>query len=136
MARFRLSRPAQMDLANIFATGARRWGAEAERRYASTLATAMRQVAAEPEGRVTRGRDELLPGLRSFHLRHARVDDPESRVRRPVHILYYRPIEPQLIEIVRVLHERMEPTQQIAGTPGDGLDEPPEDRDPPADNIS
>jgi hydrogenase expression/formation protein HypD len=34
MARFRLSRPAQMDIANIFATGTRQWGVEAERRYA------------------------------------------------------------------------------------------------------
>jgi toxin ParE1/3/4 len=117
MARFRLSRPAQMDLVNIFATGTKQWGVEAERRYATTLAAAMRQVAAEPEGRVTRGRDELLPGIRSFHLRHARVDDPGSRVRRPVHVLYYRPVEPELIEIVRVLHERMEPARQIAEFP-------------------
>ena len=76
MARFRLSRPAQMDVAGIFASSAERWGAEAGRRYAVTLATAMRQVAADPQGRVTRGRGELLPGVRSFHLRHARVDDP------------------------------------------------------------
>ena len=113
MARFRLSRPAQMDIAGIFAQSAELWGAEAERRYAVTLATAMRQAAADPEGRVTRGRGELLPGLRSFHLRHARIDDPECRVRHPAHILYYRAIGPQLIEIVRVLHERMEPGQRI-----------------------
>ena len=119
MARFRLSRPAQTDLANIFATGTKQWGAEAERRYAATLASAMRQVAAEPEGRVTRGRDELLAGIRSFHLRHARVDDPVSRVRRPVHVLYYRAVGPELIEIVRVLHERMEPARQIADNPED-----------------
>ena len=127
MARFRLSRPAQMDLANIFATGTRLWGVEGERRYATTLATAMRQIAADPEGRVTRGRGELLPGIRSFHLRYTRVDDPASRVRRPVHVLYYRAVGPDLIEIVRVLHERMEPARQIAGFPGNGLDEPPGD---------
>src|SRR5712691_9776719 len=114
MARFRLSRPAQMDVARIFNQSAELWGVEAGRRYAVTLATAMRQVAADPHGRVTRGRDELLPGIRSFHLRHARVDDPGSRVRRPVHVVYYRAVEPELIEIVRVLHERMEPAQQIA----------------------
>jgi toxin ParE1/3/4 len=113
MASFRLSRPAQMDVARIFATSAKEWGADAGRRYAATLASAMRQVAADPQGRVTRGRGELLPGVRSFHLRHARVDDPGSRVRRPVHVLYFRPILPELIEIVRVLHERMEPARQI-----------------------
>jgi toxin ParE1/3/4 len=113
MASFRLSRPAQMDVARIFATSAKEWGAAAGQRYAATLASAMRQVAADPQGRVTRGRGELLPGVRSFHLRHARVDDPGSRVRRPVHVLYFRAIAPELVEIVRVLHERMEPARQI-----------------------
>jgi toxin ParE1/3/4 len=113
MASFRLSRPAQMDVAQIFATSAKEWGDDAGRRYAATLACAMRQVAADPQGRVTRGREELLPGVRSLHLRHARVDDPGSRVKRPVHVLYFRPVMPELIEIVRVLHERMEPARQI-----------------------
>jgi plasmid stabilization system protein ParE len=36
-----------------------------------------------------------------------------------VHVLYYRPVEPELIEIVRVLHERMEPARQIAEVPED-----------------
>ena len=114
MVRFRLSRPAQMDVAGIFAQSAELWGAEAGRRYGVTLATAMRRVASDPQARVTRDCDKLLPGLRSFHLRHARVDDPGSRVRRPVHVLYYRAVEPQLIEIVRVLNERMEPAHCIA----------------------
>jgi toxin ParE1/3/4 len=54
-----------------------------------------------------------LPGIRSFHIRHARGDDPEAKVGKPVHILYYRVIEPGLIEIVRVLHERMEPSRHV-----------------------
>jgi toxin ParE1/3/4 len=114
MARFRLSRPAKMDVAGIVAESAKIWGAEAGRRYAVTLATAMRQVAADPRGRGTHGSDELLPGLRSFHLRHARVEDPQSRVKRPAHVLYYRAAAPQLLEIVRVLHEKMEPARRIA----------------------
>ena len=135
MARFRLSRPAEMDLANIFATSSKQWGIEAERRYATTLATAMRQVASDPGGRVTRCRGELLPGIRSFHLRHARVDDLGSRVRRPVHVLYYRALAPELIEIVRVLHERMEPSRQIREFSEDELDEPPEDPNPLVYNL-
>jgi toxin ParE1/3/4 len=73
----------------------------------------MRQIAAEPEGPVTRGRDELRPGIRSLHLRHARNADSEGKVKRPVHVLYYRVITPDLIEIVRVLHERMEPSRHL-----------------------
>jgi toxin ParE1/3/4 len=110
MARFRLSRPARADLAHILATSADRWGIEGRHRYVAILATAMRKAAADPGGPVTRDRADLLPGIRSFHLRHARNDETEAKVARPVHILYYRSIQPGLIEIVRVLHERMEPS--------------------------
>lgn len=63
---------------------------------------------------MTRRREDLRPGIRSFHLRHARSTDPAGRVRRPVHVLYYRAVAPGLIEIVRVLHERMEPSRHLS----------------------
>jgi toxin ParE1/3/4 len=74
----------------------------------------LRKIAAEPEGPTTRRRDELRPGVRSFHLGHARGADPAGRVKCPVHVLYYRAVAPGLIEIVRVLHERMEPSRQLS----------------------
>jgi len=37
----------------------------------------------------------------------------------PVHMLYYRVIQPGLVEIVRVLHERMEPSRHFGATPED-----------------
>ena len=114
MARFRLSRQAKADLTRIFATSAERWGVEGKRRYAVLLAAAMRKVAADPEGPTTRDRAELAPGVRSFHIRHARVGDPNAKVGRPVHILY-RAIAPGLIEIVCVLHEHMEPSSRLGG---------------------
>lgn len=116
MARFRLSRLAEADLAYILATSTERWGADAARRYAALLAAAMRKVAADPQAPATRARSELRPGIRSFHIRHARADMPEPRVRRPAHVLYYRALAPDLIEIGRVLHERMEPNRH----PGTG----------------
>jgi toxin ParE1/3/4 len=36
----------------------------------------------------------------------------------PVHVIFYRAIEPGLVEIVRVLHERMEPGRQVVGDLG------------------
>jgi len=113
MARFRLSGPARADVAHILATSAERWGVETRRRYAALLAAAMRTVVVDPAGPSSRERADLLPGIRSFHIRHARGHDAEARVGRPVHILYYRVIEPGLIEIVRVLHDRMEPSRQL-----------------------
>lgn len=113
MARVRLSGPAQADVAHILTTSYARWGPDAGRRYAALLAAAMRQIASEPEGPMTRAHTELFPDVRSLHLRHASVDDPEAKVGSPVHVVYYRTIRPELIEIVRVLHERMQPTRHI-----------------------
>ena len=113
MARFRLSLPAQSDLAHILATSSERWGVAGRKRYAAILTAAMRKVADDPEGSATRGRDEILRGIRSFHLRHVRGDDPKMKVKQPAHILYYCAVAPGLIEIVRVLHERMEPSRHV-----------------------
>jgi toxin ParE1/3/4 len=77
----------------------------------------MRKVAAEPEGPTTRDRAELFRGIRSFHLRNARTGDAEARVRKPVHVLFYRVVGPRLVEIVRVLHERMDPSRHIGAEP-------------------
>jgi toxin ParE1/3/4 len=118
MARFRLSRPAQTDVAHILDTSAERWGIEGRRRYAAIRAAAMRKVAVDPAGLATRDCAELLPGIRSFHVRHARSGEREAKVKRPVHILYYRAIEPGVIEIVRVLHERMEPSRHLRTASG------------------
>lgn len=110
MARFRLARPARADLANILTASAERWGAEGRHRYAATLAAAMREVANRPEGPLTRSRAELAPGLRSCHVRHAPAKGLAAKVKHPVHVLYYRIAPKGIIEIVRVLHERMEPS--------------------------
>jgi toxin ParE1/3/4 len=110
MARFRLSRLAQTDLAHILVTSAERWDIEGRRRYAAMLAAAMRKMAADSESPTTRARAELASGLHSLHLQYVRAEAAKAKVRRPAHILYYRAIAPELIEIARVLHERMDPS--------------------------
>jgi len=123
VARFRLARPAEIDLAEILSVSAERWGAEGRRRYAAALAAAMRQVASEPEGPLTRKRPELRRFIRSFHVRHARVSGEGAKVKRPVHVLYYRVARDGVIEIIRVLHERMDPSRHV--------DDPTADEDRP-----
>ena len=113
MARFRLARPAQIDLANILATSAERWGTDGRQRYAAVLADAMRQVAAEPNGPLTKKRPDLRGGIRSFHVRYARRSADTAKVRSPVHVLYYRIAQEGVIEIIRVLHERMDPSRHL-----------------------
>jgi toxin ParE1/3/4 len=117
MARFRLSRLAQADLARILAASAERWGSEGQRRYAAMLADAVRKVAAEPEGPTTRARSELGRRLRSLHLQYSRAEARRAKVKRPSHILYYLVIAPDVIEIVRIFDERMDPRRHLPRRP-------------------
>ena len=79
----------------------------------------MLKVAANPDVPTARERTDLGRGVRSFHLRHVRADDPEAKVGRPVHVLYYRMVGPGMVQIIRVRHERMEPSRYIGGDPQD-----------------
>ena len=109
MARFLISAPARGDLEHILATSLERWGEAGRARYAALLAAALRAIARDPKGSATRERPELLAGVRSLHIRHARG---AGSVKDPVHVIFYRESD-ELIDIVRVLHERMEPTLQM-----------------------
>jgi toxin ParE1/3/4 len=111
MTRFRVSHPAQADLETILAVSLERWGEDGRARYTSLLAAAFRTIARDPEGPTTRDRSALLAGIRSFHVRHARGG---HGVREPVHVVYFRVVRQASIEIVRVLHERMDPTAHLA----------------------
>jgi len=119
VASFRLSGLAESDLAHILATSAERWGPTGRLRYSNLLMAAMIALAHAPEGPMTQDRARLARNLRSLHLRHVWIDDPEARVGSPVHVIYYRAVRPGLIEIVRVLHERMEPSRHVGSRPRD-----------------
>ena len=80
-------------------------------RHVTLLDAAFQAIAANPGGPTTRDRNDLLPGIRTFHLRHARYRG--AKVRDAVHIVFYREAEDAPVEIVRVLHERMDPTLHL-----------------------
>ena len=113
MPRYRLSGPAKTDIAAVLATSETIHGTEARIRYRALLTAAMRRIAAEPLGLSTVDRSELSAGVRCFHIRHSRNESRQAPVGDPVHVIFYRALSPGLIEIVRVLHERMEPSGDI-----------------------
>jgi len=81
----------------------------------------MRQVVDQPEGPLTKKRPELRSGIRSLHVRYTRRSGEDAiSVRRPVHVLYYRVAQAGVIEIVRVLHERIEPRRHLDELPAEG----------------
>jgi toxin ParE1/3/4 len=113
MPRYRLSDPAKADIASLLRTSERMHGTEARIRYRALLTAAMRRIAAQPQGPSTTDQSDLFPGIRSFHIRNSRAESREVAVGAPWHVIFYRAIEPGLIEIVRVLHERMQPSRHI-----------------------
>lgn len=116
MARYRLSEPAKADIAAILKTSEELHGKQARIRYRACLTAAMRRIAADPEGPLTIDRIELVSGIRSFHIRHSRGESREAPVANPVHVIFYRATDVGVVEIVRILHERMEPRRHIAFT--------------------
>jgi len=113
MVRYRLSGPAKADISSILRTSETQHGNDARTRYRGLLTAAMRRIAADPQGLATADRSELLDGLRSLHIRHSRNESHEEPVGDPVHVIFYRAVEPEFFEIVRVLHDRMEPSQYM-----------------------
>jgi toxin ParE1/3/4 len=109
MAHYRLTASARRDIGSILRMSEERHGRDARTRYAALVLAALRRVAENPEGRATRDRGDLRPGFRSFHIRHSRTESREAPVANPVHVIFYRVMDAGMVEIVRVLHERMEP---------------------------
>jgi len=110
MRRLRISHPARLDLEHVLAISVERWGDVGAARYRALLSAALHAIASAPDGPTTRDRGRVLPGIRSLHVRHVRR---EHGVREPVHIIYYRARGTALVEVVRVLHERMDPAQHL-----------------------
>lgn len=105
------------DMALVLRSSEAMHGAEARVRYRALLTAAMRRIAADPHGRATVDHGELVEGVRSFHIRHSRGESREEAVGDPVHVIFYRAREPGFVEIVRVLHERMEPGRHVKDSP-------------------
>jgi len=109
MARYRLSAPARSDIATILARSEELHGEAARVRYRACLSAAMRRVVENPLGRSTVDRHDVFPGARSFHIRHSRDESREAPVAGPAHVIFYRVAEAGIVEIMRVLHDRMDP---------------------------
>ena len=117
MARYRLTKTARGDISSILRRSEEQHGRDARIRYSALLLAAMRRVAENPEGRSTSNRGELRPGIRSFHIRHSRDESREAPVANAVHVIFYRVSDPGIVEIVRVLHDRMEPSRHLSSQP-------------------
>jgi toxin ParE1/3/4 len=98
--RVRLGAAAEIDFANILKWTTENFGARQSRIYRDTLVQAIGGLADGPDVAGSRPRDEIMPGLRTLHV--------ARRGRRGSHFLMYRAAPNSTIEIVRILHDRMD----------------------------
>lgn len=120
----RLTREAGQDLAEIARYTVATFGAEQAMRYAALIEHGLAFLAENPHRPASRNREELRPGVRSFHLSRA-----AARRHAASHILYYHIAASeqgaQDIVILRVLHERMEPLKRLVDANSPKKDQQP-----------
>jgi toxin ParE1/3/4 len=92
MAKFSLTRRAIADLVDIARYTEKHWGVEQRNKYLTILDSAFQQLAATPA--IGRDCSDIRHGYRKMNVGS--------------HVVFFRQKRSDEIEIVRVLHERME----------------------------
>lgn len=92
MSRYLLSPAAQLDLEQIWDYTCRRWDVEQADEYLRELQRAIELAAANP--RIGQACEEIRPGYR--------------KLAAGSHIFYYRVMTDGVVDVVRVLHQRMD----------------------------
>lgn len=110
MQQYRISNPARADIVDILRLSQTRFGDQARQRYQALILAALQALADTPYRIGSHDRDELAPGLRSYHLIYSRQQAKQARgmVKNPRHIVFYRVANDDVIEVVRLLHDAME----------------------------
>jgi plasmid stabilization system protein ParE len=85
---------------------AERHGAAAAERYSDLITAAMRALSERPRRPGVKAIAEA-PGLFAYPLRLVRIG-PGRRVKRPPHILIFRVLADGVVEILGLVHERMD----------------------------
>jgi toxin ParE1/3/4 len=107
--RVRFGAAAELDFANIVKWTTENFGARQSRVYRSTLVQAIGELADGPDVAGSKARGEIMSGLRTLHIaRHGR---------RGSHFLMYRVASGMTIEVVRILHERMDLQRHLPPVP-------------------
>jgi toxin ParE1/3/4 len=108
--RVRLGAAAEVDFANILKWTTENFGARQSRVYRDTLVQAIGELAEGPDVAGSKARDEIMAGIRTLHV--------ARRGRRGSHFLMYRAAPNSTIEVVRILHDRMDLRRHVPSAPG------------------
>ncbi len=110
MPQYRISNAARADIVDILRLSQAQFGDQARQRYQALILAALQAIADTPYRIGSYERDDLAPGLRSYHLIYSRqqAKQPHGAVKSPRHIVFYRVASADVIEVVRLLHDAME----------------------------
>ena len=97
---YTLTNAARADLKSIASYTQRRWGKAQRRIYAKQFDSAFRMLADNPETGTSC--DSIKPGYRKF---------PTGS-----HVIFFREISSTEIQVVRILHKRMDVARQLKDT--------------------
>jgi toxin ParE1/3/4 len=112
--RVRLGAAAEVDFANILKWTTENFGARQSRVYRDTLVRTIGELADGPNIAGSKARNEIMAGLRTIHV--------GRRGRRGSHFLMYRAAPNSTIEIVRILHDRMDLRRHVPSAPNESTE--------------
>ena len=93
MAKYDITKEATDDLYSIWKYTADTWSEDQADKYYAILEAAFNEIASAP-GAIGKSYEEILPGLRAYHVRR--------------HMIFYITQENGRALIARILHERMD----------------------------
>ena len=99
---------AKIDLMKIAAYTNRKWGRAASIRYKQLIALARQRISENPYLPISRIIINSSPPIRALDLSGLSQPDSAMRVKNPAHIIYYRLIDTETVEILRILHKKMD----------------------------
>lgn len=115
MLKFRMAAAAQADVRDIAAHSRRVFGDAAHHRYRALLVQAIQDICVDPYRLGSVGWPAGT--LRIYHLRHSRRRAwvQGQMVLEPRHLLLYEQTQPDMIDILRVLHDAMDLERHVSG---------------------
>jgi toxin ParE1/3/4 len=106
MTRLAISAAARRDIRRALDYSARQWGAGQRQRYRALIGDGLKALLDDPNHPASRARDEIFPGVRSYHI--AKPGRPGR------HLIVYRIGPDRDVQVIRVLHDAMDLERALA----------------------
>lgn len=103
-----IAAPAKRDIAAVLGWSHERFGAEARARYERLIARGLMALTVPSDPPGSRELVEVGASIRIYHLRHCRRAADGPPVRDPRHFLIYERPSPDLVVVLRLLHDAMD----------------------------